>query len=272
MFSETVDRVVTTSKRPDKLADIASYLNQTLRDAHTRAQLHEDSRELTLVPEHVEYHVQHPQFPSFLGQHMPGWQNPSAMAHNQFVGGRGQDTFHDPRKQRKHVWRKPVTLHTLAVVRFDGGECYPDIITPGRKLRNLKHYVYFVADSYVFVGFQHTIDLFFYVYPPHFKYYNPMDRPAVYNRETDQWSFLIHTPTGPNYVPHLPDHEQMAHAITRCSYWSLERWSEVLELGTLARLYMAIDDPRAPAYKALYEEQVGHLTRSRNGVASAAGR
>lgn len=158
-FSQLVDEIVRETRRPDLLADIAEYLNQTIREMHFTPDkgnailYRENLRELQLVANSES---------SFT------WSIPN-----------------------------PATFQMMQAVRYDsvhshdGKPVYAPERVPGRGLNNQTIFYYRAGGVYVFAGYgglNATISLAFYEYPRELKYRDSIDRLATYDVETG-WAY-----------------------------------------------------------------------------------
>ncbi len=137
-----------------------------------------------------------------------------------------------------HIWEKPANFRELRTVRynnrFDNGR-WPKLIRPG-KVQDKEVYYYFAATTYfVFNGAAQgeTIGLAYYLYFPFLQYYASANRPAVFDRETGEWSYHANYDT---------TDEKRAEAEALVSNWMLRDWPELIQEGTLAKTYKMLHE------------------------------
>ena len=215
-LSQLVDELVLETKRPDLVADIARFVNQTVRELHftqdRRAALlfKSNFKELALTTT------------SESGQ---TWAAPN-----------------------------PATFQILAAVQYPGvyngvGDTVWAVEQrPGPNLVNKPYYYYRVGDSFVFSGYGgvgYTINLGYYEFPKSLKYY-PDDntRPAEYDSETGEWSYPAGAATD----------EDKEIARDNSTNWLILRWSDIVAEGVRAKLFKRLSDTeRARTSYSMYE-------------------
>ena len=259
MFSETVDRVIEISKRPDRLLDIIDYTNMTLRLLHSEHTFTDDLSELRLRPSGgLTTSAPASNFftppPPLFG----GWHHPAAMEQLQTVGG--PSAVHVPVKsgQNVHVWPTPRTFRQMQAVRYDG-HCYAMHQQPNRNQNQYCEYWYKLGGHHVFVGWKEVVDLFYISYPPHFKYFTPTERPAVLDRGTGQ--FMYRAGLGPHVssLGNATTHDMLERQVYD---WMLDRWQSLVVDGVLTKLYVALGDERAAQHNAMYQRDKQHMIQT----------
>lgn len=152
-----------------------------------------------------------------------------------------------------HVWPRPRLFRRLRTVYYPSVDSWPRYYPPGNKLRERPddYYYYGNSTSYVFNGLAAgtNIDLAYYSKTRYFQYYEEAARPAVYDREADTWSYLQNG----SYVATLGSTTLDEAAQVLVSNWLLDEWEYVLQEGTLAKLFKAIESARATSSFALYK-------------------
>ena len=270
MFSETVDRIVERSKRPDQLLNIADYVNASLRSLHAERDFGKDSRETQLMP-HGHFHgplmhvFETPPQPMPQHPHNPHAAPPFTRQpgfHSSF------QNYNPPVDQRKphseaYVWQYPRELRRVAAVRFDR-KCFSQFIVPSRAINKLCHYHYISGDNYVFVGWKHVIDIYWYAHPRYLRYYTPDERPAVFDRTRESFAYLT---VGKSYMPTLGN-EHAERGMEELVYdWMLAGWQELVIEMALAMLYAQLKDDRANDHMALAEKLKARMIIAEHGSA-----
>lgn len=142
------------------------------------------------------------------------------------------------------MWKRPCNFKKLRTVRY-GTNCWPDLIQPGKRMKDRTEYYYGTGDCFAFVGHSGTpIKLAYYVWSQHFKYFKKEDRPAVFDRSDCSWKYSDSNLTAAGQTS----------AKQEVSSWMLESWHEVVIQGTLSKLFTDLDDPRASRTYALFED------------------
>lgn len=270
MFSETVDRIVERSKRPDRLLDIADYVNSALRSLHSERDFARDSKETQLLP-HPHFHgrimhsIEVPVQPP--GQHaFAGQQHGTPFSHNDF--GLTSFQHNNPVRYGKrpmteaYVWQYPRTLRRIAAVRYDQ-RCFSKATTPSREMHKLPHYHYVSGDTYVFVGWCACIDVYWYSYPQYLRYFTPDKRPAVFHRDTGR--FMYRTLDGV-YATSLGSEIIEREAETLVYDWMLDFWQDLVIHKVLSMLYAQLKDERASAEAAVAKELLDRMIISEHGT------
>ena len=202
-FSQLVDSVAIETRRPDLRADIATYLNQTIREAHfypgngAVVFYRENLKELMLVSA-VESGF--------------GWQVPD-----------------------------PALFQGMGVVRYDSIPYrddltrYPPEKVPGRGMVGLDRYYYRAGGRWYFSGcggIGSRVAIAYYEYPRRAKYYAVADRPATYDSDL-----------GWVYSPIFDTTDELRLAARNfTSNWLLERWEDVIAEGVRAKVYKRLAD------------------------------
>jgi len=159
-FSEMVDAAAARSNRPDRIVDIAAFLNQTVRDLHTTATNQPVLYSKNLVEDQLIADIA-------TGY---SWQLPSNT--QMFLTAR---------------------YSSVQTPKFLDG-VYPVPMKPGRAMNN-EDYYYYMAGGFVYFkgygGVGGTIDLAYYTYPKRLVYYAIVaERPATYDLATETWEYL----------------------------------------------------------------------------------
>lgn len=143
-----------------------------------------------------------------------------------------------------HIWTKPANLRELRTVRYDGrydDGRFPKLRRPGKVQRDENYFYYAGTDYYTFAGVTigDTISYAAYFYFPYLYYYETAaDRPAVFNRVTNTWT----------YHDNYDDTDELKEtARNLVSNWMLLEWAELIEEGTLAKTYKMLREPQMAA-------------------------
>lgn len=212
-FSQLVDKLVSETKRPDLVSDIATYLNQTIREVHFTPDrgaslLYMDNFRESQLTANVETGFT--------------WDLPNP------------GTF-----QKMQVVGYPSVYDRL------GNDVYAEEVVPGRHLAEKTNYFYRVGQTFVFSGYggvDSLVNVGWFEFPRSLKYYTPATRPAEYDVEL-----------GWTYPPEVNTPELEAAAQTLTSNWLLMRWEEVLAEGLRAKVYKRTSDTeRARTCYSLY--------------------
>lgn len=214
-FSQLVDDLVVETRRPDLRSEIATYLNQTIREVHF-----EPSRGNVV-----------------------------------FYGANRLETQIIASSENGEIWDipNPATFQGIETVRFAsnylGRMEYAREVNPGPGIASTPFYWYRSGPSVVFGGTQGyggvggIIQMSWFEYPRALKYKLAAEREASYDIELG-WTYH------PDYegTPEL-----MALAESRVSNWLLLRWADVLREGLRAKIYKRLsDDVRQRTSYSLY--------------------
>jgi len=214
MFSEAVDELVAQARRPDQKVNVTQYMNTTLRecDVFQGSFFNRDLLEAVIT------------------------------------------TTADP-----HIWPKPTRFRSMRAVFYVESEEFPLYIQPGKKQVDqygnlLDYFFYIVGTDFVFRGATSpaSINVAYYVYTRTLKYYEVADRPAVYDRELETWSY---------HATYDTNDTQRALAETLVGHWLLEDWPELLKEGARARLFKNLPDkektnPTFASYKSMQKDLI----------------
>lgn len=213
-FSQLVDDMVSETKRPDLVSEIARYVNQTIREVHFDPQ-----------------------------------RNGAIFFDENFKEEQVVAT-----SESQQVWNieNPTTFQKMAAVGYptqwdrDHSPIWATETSPGRHLNSLQYFYYRTGNSFVFSGYGAVgsrINLGWYEYPRSLKYKLPAARPATYDAE-DGWT----------YAPGVNTPEMQEAAQILVTNWLLMRWNEVIAEGVRAKLYKRISDTdRSRTSYSLYQ-------------------
>lgn len=215
-FSQLIDSMVNETKRFDLAVEIATYLNQTIRELHFRA----DTNAILLYPANYnELQLTVDSDSSF------GWTIPSPATFQKLESVQYPDVY-DCVIGRQGVW--------------------PDLIVPNRTSSQLHHYYYQVGNQFIFSGYggiNNRVNLGYYAYPARLVYYPVANRPAQYD-DLNGWT----------YGTGIDTDEEKAAAEAAVSNWLLLRWDSVIEEGLRAKVYKRVsDDVRSKTCYSLYQ-------------------
>lgn len=213
-FSQLVDDMVRESRRPDLLADICDYLNQTIREVHFTA----DQNNAVLYAENLRE---------------------DQLTANSDTG---------------FLWNipNPALFQRMLAVRYDSlhsreGYVYVKELSPGRGMNFAEQFFYRAGASFFFSGYgglNSLISLAYYEYPRRLKYYAVADRPAVWDTELMDFVYVS--------AADVSDDTRLA-ARNLTSNWLLVRWRDVLVEGLKAKVYKRVsDDSRSRTSYSLY--------------------
>lgn len=201
-FSQMVDEAVAESKRPDLIVEIATYLNQTIREVHFRPDVNaplsyrDNFKEAQLVANRDEAYT---------------WDIPNPATWQRVAGIRYPNVWNSDQRQ---IWAKEKV--------------------PGPGVKAEEYYYYRVGSTFVFSNYGGTgskIDLGWFEFPSRHKYLARPVRPAEYD-DIEGWQ----------YAPALVTPEQQAIARQMTSNWLLLRWHDVIMEGVRAKIYKRVSD------------------------------
>lgn len=213
-FSQLVDEMVSETKRPDLVSEIARYLNQTVRELHFTEDrnamiLYADNFRESLLTADAESGFQ--------------WEIPD-----------------------------PTTFQKLEVVKLsnvwddDSNNVYSTPTTPGRHLNGMNYYHYRVGSTFVFSGYgglDANLGIGWYEFPRSLKYRAVAARPASYDIDS-----------GWTYADGVNTDELQAAARELVTNWLILRWNDVVAEGLRAKVYKRVsDDSRARTSYSLYQ-------------------
>jgi hypothetical protein len=216
MFSELVDICVQRSGRPNHQPDIIAYATQTVRQMQTKNYFKKNLIEDQII----------------------------ATA--------------DP-----YTWIPPERIQKIKAVRYSNGD-YPVYYLPGAKQKETLSFYYGAAGYYVFKGMssgfqqagvsqQNTIDIAYYQFTKKLKYYAVAARPAVYDYETETYTYADFSGDGGTNWNDPANQETARNLIGN---WILKDWNELVQEGTLAKIFKLIDNTtRASTHFAFFQRE-----------------
>lgn len=240
MFSELVDMVVRRTNRPDFKEDIIHYLNETLRRCHCSEFFYRDKIEV-LVNKDGKGHDSH-----YKSGNLYLADDSDAI----IVDGlrHGHHGHHSANKHETFIWERPTDLRAICAVKFDGHyddprDSFPANIPPGVGQATRAQFYYGVGNHYVFYrrGGLGPIAISYVKAPRRFKYYEPNERPAVFNREKREWLYLDQKG---DWVTSLGSEYLNRQAQELVSDWMLADYDGMLCSGVVTKVFTVLGDPR----------------------------
>lgn len=213
-FSQMVDELVSETKRPDLVSEIARYLNQTIRELHFT-----DDRNAAIFY-HSNLREELLEADSETGF---TWTIPEPTTFQQLWGVKYPGVYDD---NGDPIWAKPTT--------------------PGRHLNGMSEFYYRVGETFVFAGYgglNSQIAIAWYEFPRSLKYKSAGARPAEFDIES-----------GWTYAEGIDTDEEQLGARELVTNWILLRWSSVVAEGLRAKVYKRLsDDSRSRTCYSLYQ-------------------
>lgn len=212
-FSAIIDDVIARSLRRDRIADIVAYARSTIRECQVLAFFEQDMIEAELTVNVLPFQ----------------WTRPVRL--RTLLAAKPNEVF---TRRDKDIWFKNRP--------------------PGQKVNHEDYYLYLSGNTYIFSGrsleLGSTIGLAYFNYSRKFVYYDEADRPAVFDDETETWSYLA------QYDVDDASRELARDLVTD---WLVFYWYQLILEGTLAKLYKTTGDERSKASFALYKQQQNDL-------------
>ena len=145
-----------------------------------------------------------------------------------------------------YVWTFPTRFRKLKAVKYTDDSVYPRFIPPGTKIGDELQYFYAASDYYAFFGAGITapLALAYYIFSRRFKYYAVALRPAVYDEETETWSYLA------AYDTDDANRELARNLVTN---WMLRDWYDTIKEGTVAKVLKRAKDDKVNVHFASYK-------------------
>lgn len=204
-FSAAVDDVLVRSGRPERRADAISYVRQTLRECQVY-------KKVVFARDLIEDQL---------------------------------TATTDP-----YIWDRPSELRILRTVKYSsqydcrGQNIYPKFLRPGKIQESEDYFYYGGPNYYAFKGVNvgGTIGVGYYSYFKKLPYYAADARPAVFDLNTDSWTYLTAT---------TDVEKEAARALV--TNWLLFDWYDLILEGALAKILKTVNDERAPSTFALFK-------------------
>jgi len=202
-FSSAVDLVIERSGRPNLKSSIISYVRLAIRELQSKVKSKNDLIEDQLLADASPF-----------------------------------------------VWEQPQNFRQIVAVKYpgiydgQGNPIYPRAITPSSLQNRFDYYYYGSGNSFVFAGIDSgsLVDVAYLQWVPPLAYYAPDSRPAVFELETNTWSYATAS---------TPDEQQAAR--DQVTNWILFNWFDAVVEGALAKLYKTVGDDRAVSTFALFK-------------------
>lgn len=224
-FSQTIDELVREHVRPDLRPTIVAYLNQTIRELHSDSN---SGAPLLFDANRKEAEWTVPSDPA-------SWPVPSVARFQQF-------------ETAYYVGPGVYALKRHPSRAFERG------------IDNEEPYWYRAGAYVIFSGIKkdQKIKMTYFEFPPVLVYYESAQRPAVYDVETDGYTYL------PSYDI---DETTRENARNLTDNWLLNRWPEVVKQGCRAKIFSRLgEETRAKMSYSLYESQRQGLKASESFV------
>lgn len=202
-FSQLVDSIVAECRRPDMVAEIATYVNQTIRELHFDS---ENNKILYFNDNFRESQL------TAIGESGFSWAIPNAA-----------------------VFQKLKTVAYATKVDYEGKPTWPQRTTPGRHLNQMKSYYYQAGNQFFFNDYGGNgalINVGWFEFPRSLVY-QPSDSRLVLWDEVEQLF---------EYDPSLTTPEAKEAALERATNWILNRHDMVVAEGARAKVYKRLSD------------------------------
>lgn len=151
-----------------------------------------------------------------------------------------------PQNSASFVWTPEVgrSRFRREDILEDACGCIGFATKPGRRMsRDGTFRYYHSGGSLVLVNACSPVFAYYYAYQPWLVYFPKGSRPTEWNVELGEWS------------------EPEPAAVALVSNWLLERHSETVLSGTLAKFFATKQDPRQQVHYSAYEQGVSHIIR-----------
>lgn len=148
---------------------------------------------------------------------------------------------------KPHIWTLPRFFRRLRTVYYPSLDVYPDFLQPGKVQAGKRNYYYAAAGYFVFVGdftVGDSINYGYYQRSRELSYYAAADRPAVWDEDTETWTYLDPQPTTDD------EREALRAKVTN---WVLKDWRLMVREGVLGKVFNLKGDPRSRAHYAMYQ-------------------
>jgi hypothetical protein len=222
-FSQLIDEMVLETKRPDMINEIATYLNQTIREIHFE----------------------------------PGKGNVVFYDSNR----KEDQVIADVDSGLVWPIPNPTVFQGIEAVEFPGQllgkDGFATEVSPGPRIKTMPFVYYRSGQAYVFggaVGYggvNASINISWYEYPKSLKYKRTGTREATYDVETG-WTYYDLTGSGGVNWTLLANQEAAQDRVTN---WVILRWADVLREGLRAKIYKRLSDQlRATTSYSLYAQ------------------
>ena len=226
MFSELVDTVIRRTNRPDFKEDIIAYVNETMRAVQNDSLFTRD------MVEDVAYDINK------------------------------EENIVEP--LNVYVWKRPPRMRQLRAVAYENrmgmDRYYPVNIPPSNTQLPHDSYYYGSGDSIVFCDSAglFIIKVAYYQNFRTLKYYEEGKRPAVFNTDTEQWSYLNENG---EYVDTLEDEVAEQQARELVSNWLLMDYQGLLINGANTKVFSVLNDPRNKVEYSNFQTALKDLRR-----------
>jgi hypothetical protein len=154
------------------------------------------------------------------------------------------------------LWTNPINFQRLKLARYSDGEFPVNKLSKGQDIYPNRYYA---GAGYIgFTGMTtgSLIDVAYYAFQPRLKYYAVGARPATaeYNFDTEQFDFTYYDLTAGNDLDYTLAANQ-ALARKKVSNWILLKWREMIEEGTLTKVWkLCGETERATMAFSLFEK------------------
>lgn len=226
MFSELVDRVTSslmTGNSDARKAEVTQYVNSVRRKIHMRGS---------------------------------------------YVRDRAEQSVECSGASTTFTWPVPRNVRNIVTAKYkfgrDGYGAYPVLTTPSVKFDTQPYSVYRFGEYYTFNGIfdGEVILLLLQLKSMPLRYYAENSRPAVYDRDTETWTYLD---IAGNYVATLGSEELDAAARAKVYDWVLDDYEDLVFYGAMNLAQKVQDNQRASNYYALYRDALTDMHQAEGG-------
>lgn len=147
------------------------------------------------------------------------------------------------------IFPRPARLQKFRTARYDGIDSpdgFPNFCPPGRAQAQYTRFYYANGISYIFKGAVSYIDIGYYQFPKKLAYYDADVRPATYDFEAEEWSYLD---------AYDVDDDTREVARDLVSNWVLRDYYELTMEGVLGKAFKAVGDvTRSATHFSFFEK------------------
>lgn len=154
------------------------------------------------------------------------------------------------------LWANPINFQRMKCARYTNGFFAVNKLGKGQDIYPNRYYGGAGYIGFTGMTLNSLIDVAYYRFQPRLQYYVPAERPAVaiYDFETEQYTFSYNDFSGDGGVDWSDPANQVA-ARTRVTNWILLKWREMIEEGTLTKVYKTCgEDQRATMAFSLFQK------------------
>ena len=150
-----------------------------------------------------------------------------------------------------YLWTPPINFQSLGFLKYANGRYPSNRLGVNQEDSPSRYYAGPGYIGFTGHGAGNTVDVLYYKFQPRLQYFALADRPATWEYDFDTEQYVV----ADYHADYSATAVLQAKAQLMTSNWIIKRWKEMVEEGTLAKLFKLIgEDSRAAVSYTLFQQ------------------